>query len=183
MKKILLITISIFTFQFSNAQEVETPKKNQFLFNIGTQFSEFDALEKNKTIYLGAEYKFKNDLSLGLKYTYSDLSYSHKGASVLGAPKSNSFQIQFNNDWSEKIGLNTDKFDVYTGVSLGLNFYHYNSFTFPNGKTESGWSNTEYLAGGQIGLRYFITKRLGVHTELNLNNYKNFISTGLTLKL
>ena len=59
-----------------------------------TQFTDFDALEKNKNIYLGVEYKFKNDLSLGLKYTYSDLSYSHKSVSFVGAPKLNSFQLQ-----------------------------------------------------------------------------------------
>ena len=35
MKKLLFITVSVFAFQFSNAQE-ETPiKKNQFLINAG----------------------------------------------------------------------------------------------------------------------------------------------------
>lgn len=183
MKKLFLITVSVFAVQFSNAQEETPTKKNHFLINAGTQFTDFDALEKNKNIYLGAEYKFKNDLSLGLKYTYSDLSYSHKGASFVGAPKLNSFQLQFNNDWSEKIGLNTDKFDLYTGVNVGLDFFSSKDFTFPSGGIAEGRTNTEFLAGGQIGFRYFITKKIGVQTELNLNNNKNYITTGLTFKL
>ena len=183
MKKLFFITVSVFAFQLSNAQE-ETPiKKSHFLINAGTQFTDFDALEKNKNIYLGVEYKFKNDLSLGLKYTYSDLSYSHKGVGFVGAPKLNSFQLQFNNDWSEKIGLNTDKFDLYTGVNVGLDFFSTKDFTFPSGGIAKGWTNTEYLAGGQIGFRYFVTKRIGIHSEINLNTNKSYISTGLTFKL
>ncbi|RXR16332.1 hypothetical protein EQG63_11990 [Flavobacterium amnicola] len=183
MKKLFIITVSVLAVQFSNAQEEAPIKKNQFLVNAGTQFTNFDALEKNKNIYMGVEYKFKNDLSLGLKYTYSDLSYSHKGAGVVGAPKLNSFQLQFNNDWSEKIGLNTEKFDVYTGVNVGLDFFSSKDFVFPSGGIAKGWTNTEYLAGGQIGFRYFITKRIGVQTELNFNTNKTYLSTGLTFKL
>lgn len=192
MKKLFFITVSVFAFQFSNAQEAAPIKKNQFLINAGTQFSNFDALEKNKNIYLGVEYKFKNDLSLGLKYTYSDLSFNHKNARTIGAPKLSSFQLQFNNDWSEKIGLNTDKFDVYTGVSFGLSTFTNNkAFLYQTNEIiDDNLSLTEFVAGGQIGFRYFITKRIGVQTELNFNTNKNYIDTnrisigaGLTFKL
>lgn len=183
MKKLFLITVTALACQFAKAQETESLKKNHFLWNVGTQFTDFDALEKNKNLNLGAEYKFKNDLSIGLKYTYSDLSFQHKGTGTLGAPKLNSFQLQFNNDWSDKIGLNTEKFDVYTGVTVGLNFFSYKSITPVTGTNYSARTNTEYITGGQIGFRYYFTKNLAIHTELNLNNYNNSIGTGLTLKL
>ena len=64
---------------------------------------------------------------------------------------------------------------MYTGVNVGLDFFSTKDFTFPSGRIEKGWTNTEVLAGGQIGIRYFITKRLGVQTELNLNNNKTIL--------
>lgn len=183
MKKLFLLTATLITLQLANAQETDKPKKSHFLFNAGTQFTDFDALEKNKNLYLGVEYKFKNDLSIGLKYTYSDLSYAHGAVRVLGAPKENSFQLQFNNDWSEKIGLNTEKFDVYTGISVGYSILRSNEIILNPGMIYPSSDRRDFFTGGQIGFRYFFTKRLGFQTEWNMNNRTNYVTTGLTFKL
>lgn len=184
MKKLLYLSVAFISFQFVNAQDKEKINSTKkFYLNTGMQFESFDYLKKNKNFYVGGEYKLSDTESIALNLNYFDKGYENVGySSILGNPKSFGFQFQFNHDWSKLIGLNNDKFDLYTGVNLGLAFTKYNDYTYPNGVTIKSYNDTELNAGGQIGFRYFFTKNLGISTELNLNQSNTHLKTGLTYK-
>jgi hypothetical protein len=184
MKKLIYLSLAFISFQFVNAQDKEKINSNKkFYLNTGIQFESLDYLKRNKNFYIGGEYKLNDTESIALNLNYFDMGYENAGgSSLLGNPKSFGFQFQFNHDWSKLIGLNNDKFDLYTGVGLGLAFTKVNNYIYPNGITSKEFSETELNMGGQIGLRYFVTKNIGVSTELNFNLDNTHLKTGLTYK-
>lgn len=171
MKKIVLLILAILSFQITSAQEKQKENNSfkRFYLNAGMQFTSFDFIEKNKNFYLGGEYKLNDTESIGLVLNYYDKSYNTGGSFTLGNPKTFGFQFQFNHDWSKLIGLNNDKFDLYTGVGVGLAFSESSEYIYLGGELINSTSNTDFNLGGQIGLRYFITKNIGISTELNMN--------------
>ncbi|WP_310556497.1 outer membrane beta-barrel protein [Flavobacterium sp.] len=184
MKKLLITTVTLIGIQFANAQEENTPEKNnfkRFYINAGSNIINSDSDFNLNNGYLGLEYKFKDESSIGLNLKYSNLTDENEPTRTIGNPKLFGFQFQFNHDWSEKLGLDTTKFDMYTGLGLGLNFYDSKQIVY-NGYLYGG-SETKLSLGGQLGMRYFITKRIGINTELGLQNDQISLKTGLTFRL
>lgn len=184
MKKLVLFMLALISFQFATAQDKEKENNSfkRFYLNAGMQFTSFDFIEKNKSFYIGGEYKLTDNESIALNLNYYDRGYNVTNQYNVGNPKSIGFQIQFNHDWSKLIGLNNDKFDVYTGVGLGIEYTKSKDFTYPDGAVIKGRSTGEFNFGGQIGLRYFITKNIGISTELNMNVNESHLKTGVTYR-
>jgi opacity protein-like surface antigen len=179
MKKLLFIMMPIVSIQIVSAQEKESFKR--FYINGGTNLSVFNPDNKLNNGYLGFEYKFLDESSIGLNLSYTNLTYNTSSGYSLGDPKKFGFQFQFNHDWSKNIGLNTNKFDVYTGLGLGLSFFESKNFKIND--QSYGGSDTNFNFGGQMGLRYFITKSIGINTELNFSTEKDYqLKTGLTYR-
>lgn len=159
MKKQILLLTMFSCFAISNAQESIPIQKNQFNFyrNISEKHIKDDYT-------IGYERKLNNEVSIGLNLNYS---FSDNYSTILEKNKSMGASISFNYDWSKIIGLNTDKFDIYTGANLGVSKvkYNYMSNYYPLNIVQ--YSSEEFIMGGKLGARYWITKNIGVTVELD----------------
>jgi|GEM_PF-7102965 len=181
MKKIILAALLLCA-GLSFAQTVETPNIfKRFYINAGSDFTDFQNERKNA--YVGFEYRLKDDSSIGINLAYKESPGQITSNAFGGQTISNgygghnyAFQFQFNHDWSRAIGLNTDKFDVYTGLNLGMTFQQAEfpqfsgPFNPPFGPSNTQTvNNTSIDLGGQFGIRYFVYKNIGIHLEVNTN--------------
>lgn len=89
--------------------------------------------------------------------------------------------------WDE---VNTDKFDLYGGVMVGLRFQTYSYSTDYTGTLYTGIKNTSdksrniYQVGGLFaGARYYFKPTVGLYGELHFGASVPYINLGLTIKL
>lgn len=150
-----------------NAQGSEPTKK--FNFNLGTTF--FDTFLESKNIYAGFDYKITESASVGLMFNHANFDKSFNKYSR------NEILITLNQDWSGILGVNTNKFDIYTGINMGNVYYN-----FENTNTDYSQKNEGFDIGGQVGIRYFVYKNFGLNTEIYSNLGKGGIRTGITYK-
>ena len=171
MKKQLFFLTMIFGAIVSNAQDklIEEQK-----FQINTGFNVVDPNNMNN-LYLGFDYKLDNELSVGINFS-RNLDYY----STFGLTKISNFgvELQTNFDWAKRLGINTKIWDFYTGFNIGiLNqkiFFNEPSYTYTQNRLK---------IGGQIGVRYFVTKNWGVNVEFNSSNMQqNPIRGGVSYK-
>lgn len=162
MRKILLITVFICT-SAAIAQKNDSAEK-KFQVNIGGSL--LDA--KIKNFYVGADYKVSDEMSIGLNYSRSETMYANR----YSTEDHNFFQFQTNMDWAKKIGLNTKKFDLYTGFNFAVVSFTQTGSNF-NGRLEKDYIDSDISFGGQVGVRYFITKNIGLNFELNAGMLHN----------
>jgi hypothetical protein len=181
MNKIILAAF-VLCAGHSFAQTAETPNNfKRFYISAGADFTDFQNDRKNA--YVGFEYRLKGESSIGLNLGYKESPSQVVSNSFGGQTISNgygghnyAFQLQFNHDWSSTIGLNSDKFDIYTGLNLGMTFQQaeYQQFfgpfnpPFGAGNTQT-INNTSVDMGGQFGIRYFVYKNIGINLEVNAN--------------
>ena len=186
----------LFCFINSNAQETEPIQKNQFNFyrNMRNDFKEYNFTKHDYTI--GYERKINSEVSIGLNLNYFESDPYYFDETYNGAftnrvnTKNSSFgaSISFNYDWSKILGLNTDKFDIYTGTNIGLSYLNYSGI-FESTSNENVSirlyenSVTKHFIGGKIGARYWITKNIGVSAELDRGFYVNFNQNDTKLNL
>lgn len=183
MKKLFFITLTAITFQFASAQEKE---ENQFKrFYVNTGVSSNSVLFDTSIAYnAGLEYKFKDETSIGVNFLHREY-----GKNYYGKPTDTGINFTFNYDWSEKLGLNTSKFDLYTGVNLGITSSK-RPYLYTLGAENSGvylqeqrsTTYTDKDLGGQIGIRYFFTKNIGLNVEANQINGVSGIKLGTTIR-
>jgi hypothetical protein len=191
MKKIMLFASVILCAFVSKAQETKTKTDfKRFYINAGADFTDYNLTTNG---YVGLAYKLKDESSVGLNLFYKNAG--RQTGFVSGNGTNYGFQLQFNHDWAEKLGMNTDKFDVYTGLNLGMTFQNIDAPLYVNPYATTKITNTSYDFGGQLGIRYFIFKNIGIHLEANTNRAfggnrleltsnprKVEIRTGLTFK-
>lgn len=167
MKKIILAAF-VLSVGMAHAQTDETPNKfKHFYVNAGADFTDYNL---TKNAYLGLEYRLKDESSLGVNLFYKDVPYDSGYSVYFGT--NYGFQLQANHDWSSSLGLNTDKFDVYTGLNAGMTFQNLeqrNVFFGNQFGPRNDVKNTSINVGGQLGIRYFIFKNIGIHLEANTN--------------
>ena len=176
----------LFCFINCNAQETEPIQKNQFNFyrNIRNDFYDHNATKYDYTI--GYERKINSELSIGFNINYYEsvpyyFNETYDGVFAKRVTSKNSSfgaSISFNYDWSKLIGLNTNKFDIYTGTNIGMSALNYSdinkSISNENISVKLNEnSGNEFFLGGKIGARYWITKNIGVSTELDKGFYDN----------
>lgn len=184
MKTQFTILAFIFGFTLVNAQETENPiQKNQFNFSKNFRASLLDEYGTSKNDYtFGYQRNINEDVSIGLNLNYNSIkgqSYHQYNDVLYVSNESNIKSIgaafTFNYDWSRIIGMNTKKFDVYTGTSIGVSVLDRSSLerSPTNGFVTgiSKYTTNEYFIGGQLGARYWITKNIGVSAEINKSFY------------
>lgn len=118
-------------------------------FNAGLGFSSFGT-----PIYLGADFGVHRDFTVGPVFSYRNYGYRSQGFKydqsliVLGFNGNYHFNSIFDlpSEW-----------DVYAGLTLGYYIWSDNDFI---GAETSGIG-----FNGQIGARYFFTKKFGVNLE------------------
>lgn len=175
MKNKLALLLIILSSTFMIAQEKKEDKK-KFYFNTGTQLYNFGSVKTNTNFYFGLEYKLNETNSIAVNFNYFENDNFNFNNQYLYKTESAGIKFQYNHDWSKLLGINNDKFDIYTGVNFGIGN---NKYTNIAESTE--YSRKDELIssiGTQIGVRYFITKKIGINLELNSNK----INTGLTYK-
>lgn len=182
MKKVLLFlglsAVSIYSF----GQSVESKKKrkgfiehddaNAFLISTGAGMSNIESLY----VPLNMEYFASDHISIALpmlmgfkKETVSNWKYSTLNYS---------FGLALNYHLNKLLSL-PYQWDFYLGANGGYNL----SVVMP-----SNWNAPDYAgkedklyAGGQIGIRYYVTPLLGIHAEGLLGTLRNGASLGITL--
>jgi hypothetical protein len=184
MKIQLTILAFILGFTMVNAQETENPiQKNQFNFskNFKPFRTNYDGVEmKNYTF--GYQRNINEDLSLGINLNFDSskgIAYEKYNDNIYQSNQLNyqskGISFNFNYDWSRIIGMNTKKFDLYTGTSVGVSVIdNYLLERSPTNGLPTGFSkytSNEYFIGGHLGFRYWITKNIGISTELNKSFY------------
>ncbi len=175
MKKTLTLLVLILGLASANAQEQPKFQKNQF--NIQNGYNSLDETPKINATF-GYERWLNSEVSIGLNLNYfQSKNYdtyipNNYGNFPSTNDKSIGISVSLNYDWSKMIGLDTTKFDLYTGVSLGRSriiykdFYEYSSGGI-NSIKSSETTSDELFVGGKIGARYWFTKNIGVNLELD----------------
>lgn len=167
---------------YAQNAETQNPYK-RFYVNAGADFTDLQNNKKN--VYVGFEYRLKDDSSIGLTLGYKEApdqvtSNAFGGQTTTSAQFGGhnlAFQLQFNHDWSRVLGIDTDKFDIYTGLNIGMTFQQaeYRQFLGPfappfGASNVQTVNNTSVDLGGQLGIRYFVYKNIGIHLEANTNS-------------
>ena len=175
MKKTLTILVLILGLVSANAQEQPKFQKNQF--NLQNGYNSLDETPKINATF-GYERWLNSDVSIGLNFNYfqsKDYTYYlpyNYSFNPRTNDKSIGLSVSLNYDWSRMIGIDTTKFDLYTGVSLGrsrifyTNFYEYTNEGVTVIKSDE-MDEDEFILGGKIGARYWFTKNIGVNLELD----------------
>lgn len=148
MRKVCLLTLFSL---ISMAAIAQAPLgKGGAQFNAGFGFSSFGT-----PIYLGADFGVHRDLTVGPVFSYRNYGYKILGTKydqsliVLGLNGNYHFNTIFDlpSEW-----------DVYAGLTLG--YYIWSDIDGFDGGEASGLGFS-----GQIGARYFFTKKFGVNLE------------------
>ena len=130
-------------------------------------------------IYVGMDYGFKEDITLGGEISYRGYNQTFFG--VKFKHKIIGFAANANYHFNNLLELPSE-FDVYAGLSLG--FYAWST-------SSSGSSIIEYTGSGgsglgigiQIGGRYFFNETWGANLQLGGGNAASGAQIGVTYKL
>ena len=165
MKKLkIFILLSIVTVLTVSAQENIYKLRNQF--NIGVGFSNLGI-----PIYAGVDFGIHKDISLGLEGSFrfhnptiNGSSYNNTIIGISGNANDHFNSLfQIPRDW-----------DFYAGANVGFYFWPSTSvYVYNNDHSLLG-------VGGQIGLRYFVTSRVGVNLEFGGGNAFSGGKIGIT---
>lgn len=177
MKKIYLaLCLTMLAVSSMNAQE-SAFKKNDNLLNLGLGVNSY--YHGGIPLSISFEHGITDLISAGLvvdylsdKYNYGP-TYSYKFTSLY-------FGARGSLHVNELLKLNTSKFDLYAGATLG-----YRSFNWKD--NYSGTSLDDIYGSGMfvgvhVGGKYYFTPALGAFTELGATGSTNF-RVGLAVKL
>lgn len=174
MKKTLTLFVLILGLVSANAQEQPTFQKNQF--NILHSFQP-DSY-RNLDFTFGYERWFNNEVSIGINFNYYQGKDYPKFIPEYNVTRPRTYDqslglsLSINYDWSKMMGLDTSKFDFYTGVSWGrsrmnyTNLYQITSDGITTLRADDDVKDV-LIFGGKIGARYWITKNIGVNLEID----------------
>lgn len=170
MKKVILLTVCLVS-ALSFSQKI---KKKEFQINAGSM----NLFRSVFPFYGSLDYGLSDDFSAGLR-----LEYNQKEKEFWNSTYKNHFGISLNGNYHFNSLLKiSDKWDLYAGVSLTYKKINYDDRLY------TGYRPDEELNfDPQIGVRYFITKRIGLNAEITGgDDYKlggGNLRLGLTFKL
>lgn len=157
MKKILLSISFVLISAVAFAQNPISLGKSQL--NLGLGFS-----DAGIPVYIGLDHCIVTDLTIGLEASYRGYNeqwnnqyYKHN---IIGL--SGNFNYHFN-----RLLHISSFWDLYAGLNIG-----YYAWASPDGYT--GNHNSGLGLGGQVGVRYYFSDRLGLNLEFGgVNAFKN----------
>jgi len=149
-------------------------EKGSFQINVGSGYSNWGI-----PIYVGMEYAFNEDITLGGFASYS--TYSEDWGVYKWRHNVFSFFASGNMHVNRLLEFN-DNVDLYGGVSLGFNSYSTEGDGVPAGVKYGGNKASGLLYGIQAGVRYYFIDNLGVNAELILGNL-TAVHAGLTFRI
>lgn len=164
MKKYIFVLLVSFSTNLFAQSPIEV---GQMQFNGGFGFSNYGL-----PIYLGLDYGFKDDISLG-----GELSFRSYNDNILGSKYNHSIigiSANANYHFNTLLDL-TNEYDVYGGLNLG--FYVWNSSGNYPGSRSSGIG-----LGLQIGGRYYFNDNLGVNLEFGGGNAASGGKAGISYR-
>jgi outer membrane immunogenic protein len=133
-------------------------------------------------IYLGLDYGVHKDVSIGGEVSYRAYNekWKHRGnqynfrRTVLG--------IAFNANYHFNSLLDIDpEWDFYAGLNLG--FYSWSDPDPSNNYVYDGRYNSGLGLGGQLGARYYFSRKAAINLEVGSGNAFTGGKLGITLKL
>lgn len=165
-KNTLIIMILILSVSTTFAQSPLS--NNQTQLNVGVGFSDWGV-----PVYIGFDHGISKNFSLGGELSYrhyeeywQDIYYSH---SITGL--SGNINYHFNQLFRIR-----PTWDLYAGLNAG--FYIWNS---PN--TYRGTESTGLGLGTQIGIRYYLSRKVALNLEFGSGNAFSNGKLGLSIKL
>jgi hypothetical protein len=140
-------------------------------------------------IFIGYEYFLKDEVSVGLSFTYASGKQDYNSASIpilgigalnLGKAEINLFQIAASSSYHL---YSTDKIDPYIKGAIGINLWK-TSYTDNSGtKSDPFTAPTPFGYQGLIGLRYFAKPALAVYGEVGYSSLKFTANIGIAYKI
>lgn len=166
MKKQLLILILILMSGWGFSQNPFPKGRNQL--NIGVGLSSWGV-----PIYFGIDHGVGNDFSIGGELSFRDYDekwagdrYNHSITGISGNANYHFNRIlETNDDW-----------DIYAGINLG--FYIWSSPDEYHGNHSS-----DLGLGAQIGMRYYLSRKVGLNLEFGSGNAFSGGKIGVTIKI
>lgn len=149
-------------------------EKGSFQINAGSGYSNWGI-----PIYVGMEYAFNEDVTLGGFASYS--TYTEHWSSYKWRHNVFSFFASGNMHVNRLLEFD-DNVDLYGGVSLGFNSYNTEGDGAPAGAQYGGSKSSGLLYGIQAGVRYYFIENLGVNAEVILGNL-TAVHAGLTYRI
>lgn len=177
MKKFyLLICLSTFSVISMNAQE-SAFKKNDNLLNLGLGVNSY--YHGGIPLSVSFEHGISDLISAGVvvdylsdKYNYGP-TYSYKFTSLY-------FGARGSLHVNDLLKLNSSKFDLYTGVTLGYRNFNWKD-NYSGSSLDDNYGNGMFV-GVHVGGKYYFTPALGAFTELGATGSTN-CRVGLAVKL
>ena len=166
MKRIYLSVLLVISILSTNAQESFPLGKTQF--NTGVGFSKWGV-----PVYFGLDYTLQRDITIGAEIDYS--YYNENLHNYYYGHNITSFSGNMNYHFNTVFSIPKD-FDLYGGFNIG--FYSWTSPVGYNGVYSSGLG-----IGGQIGARYYLTRKFGLNMEFGGGNEFVGGKFGLTIRL
>lgn len=166
MKKQLLLLVFILVSGWAFSQNPFPKGRNQL--NIGVGLSSWGV-----PIYFGIDHGVGSDFSIGGELSFRDYDekwsgyrYSHSITGISGNANYHFNRIlELNSDW-----------DIYAGVNLG--FYIWSSPDEYRGNHSS-----DLGLGAQIGMRYYLSRKVGLNLEFGSGNAFSGGKIGVTIKI
>ncbi|TSA27630.1 hypothetical protein D4R71_01860 [bacterium] len=163
MKKMILLLSMIFIFS-SSIYCSEALAKGKTQFNAGAGFSSWGV-----PVYVGLDFGVHRNITLGGELSFQRYNEHHYDHSVMGL--SGNANYHFNNVL--KIPSN---WDFYVGLSIG--YFIWYSPDYYEGSHTSGLG-----ISGQIGGRYYFSKKFGINLEFGGGNAFSGGKFGISLIL
>ncbi len=142
--------------------------KGEAQINAGLGFSNWGV-----PVYIGADWGVDDDFTIGAEFSYRNfnqrfnkIQYRH---SISGA------LINGNYHFNNLLDL-PDELDLYAGLNIGFYSWRYDSNYIGQRNNGLGW-------GGQVGVRYFLSEKVGLNLEFGGGVALSGGKFGLTFKL
>lgn len=166
MKKILLILALALISTFTFSQNPFPKGRNQLNFGVGLS-------GWGVPLYIGIDHGVGKDFSIGGEFSYRDYRENWKDAyydhNIMG------FLGNANYHFNRILEL-PDDWDIYGGLNLGF-------FVWSSPDNYTGNENSGLDLGAQIGVRYYISNKVGLNLEMNSGNSITGGKFGVTIRI
>jgi outer membrane immunogenic protein len=142
--------------------------KGQTQINVGLGFSNWGV-----PVFIGADWGAKVDITIGAEFSYRNFNEQFNKIQY----RKNISGVLINGNYHFNTILDLPKeVDLYAGLNIGFYSWRYDNNYSDKRISGLGW-------GGQVGGRYFISKKIGINLEFGGGFALSGGKLGLTFKL